>query len=398
MPPASLEIGGNSYTATNYRSRMSDEGLIAHTRGHLKREARLDLELIDDLRELHARKLYLAYGYPSFHEFCTKELGMSDDSAWRRIKAASLVDQFPDVVKPLIAERKVHLTGLALLSRVITPENGERLIQEAASKSTTEIKGMVAREAPEQFASGVRKRPVKQMAEDSWRFTGNLDAYGKSVLDECKDLANERSDDAILLGALEAYRDELRVRKQKALKRRPHLNPLAARQPHITVAALAGAAASIPRKAQRVPQPRTSAESMNEERRSEPAREASSAGSGERAASSKTARPEVQQGARRRPSRALRNDAARNGASDWSEALAGSPREQTDESGSAETASAATKAPIGLQPVVVVRAHLRRQPVFAFETRAVYSARYRPQYAASMRRAQRVAIAERRKL
>src|SRR5690349_7118960 len=145
-----------------YNGRMKTGAeLIAHMKELLRREAALDLEMIETLREIYRRKLYLEYGAPSFHAFCTQVLGMSDDSAWRRMKAASLADRFPEVVKPLIAEGKVHLTGLALLDKVITPENGERLIAEAAGKSTTEIKAIIAREAPQECASGVRKLPAR---------------------------------------------------------------------------------------------------------------------------------------------------------------------------------------------------------------------------------------------
>lgn len=162
-----------------YSGRMkNDHPLIARMKDLLRREAALDLEMIETLREIYRLKLYLAYGSPSFHAFCTQVLGMSDDSAWRRMKAASLADRFPEVVKPLIAEGKVHLTGLALLDKVITPENGARLIAEAAGKSTTEIKAIIAREAPAECVAGVRKLPARpqQLSESAWKFQATTTA------------------------------------------------------------------------------------------------------------------------------------------------------------------------------------------------------------------------------
>jgi 5-methylcytosine-specific restriction endonuclease McrA len=134
-------------------------------------------------------------------------------------------------VKPLIAEGKVHLTGLALLDRVITPDNGVRLIQEAVGKTTMQIKAIIAREAPEVCASGVRKQKQsaasrwrfpdakKQLSETTWRFQATMDVDTKALLDEVQDLENSNDCDQTLREALKAYRDVLKVKKQKALKR-----------------------------------------------------------------------------------------------------------------------------------------------------------------------------------
>src|SRR5262249_52931730 len=150
------------------------------------------------------------------HAFCTQVLGMSDDSAWRRMKAASLADRFPEVVKPLIAEGKVHLTGLALLDKVITPENGERLIAEAVGKSTTEIKAIIAREAPQECLAGVRKLPARpsQLSESTWKFQATMDAETRAVLTEVQDMANDDDCNAILREALKAYREVLAVKRR----------------------------------------------------------------------------------------------------------------------------------------------------------------------------------------
>ena len=55
---------------------MNDAQLIEHLKMLVKKEATLELEMIDGLREVHRRQLYTSYGTNSFHEFCTKVLGM----------------------------------------------------------------------------------------------------------------------------------------------------------------------------------------------------------------------------------------------------------------------------------------------------------------------------------
>jgi hypothetical protein len=128
-------------------------------------------------------------------------------------------------VKPLIAEGKVHLTGLAMLDKVITAENGERLLNEAAGKSKTEIKAMIAREAPKpDCAAGVRKLPAKtaepeQLSEKTWKFQANMDADTHALFAEVADLLGSDDCNAMLKKALASLRKELRTTKQKQLKR-----------------------------------------------------------------------------------------------------------------------------------------------------------------------------------
>ncbi len=199
------------------------ESCVFETKALLEQQLTLDVRVIENLRWMHQEKAYLAYGSPSFHRFCVDVLGMSDDSAWRRIHAAKLVEQFPEVVKPLIEKGEVHLTGLALLDRVITPANGKRLIEEAAGKSTTEIKAIVAREAPEAGVSLVRKLPRKQLSEDTWQFHAVMKRDTNERLQRIADMHGNSDPDSILDAALEAYEELLRVKKQKALKRAPKL-------------------------------------------------------------------------------------------------------------------------------------------------------------------------------
>ncbi len=68
------------------------------------------------------------------------------------------------------------LKRIRCVFKVITSENGERLLLESAGKMTTEIKAMIAREDPTpNCKAGVRKLPVKasepeQLSEQTWRF------------------------------------------------------------------------------------------------------------------------------------------------------------------------------------------------------------------------------------
>jgi len=69
-----------------------------------------------------------AAAFSSSHDFCVEYLGMSEDSAWRRRKCADLLQRYPGLVRWLIVARKVTLTNLALIHRLVTDDNAERLI------------------------------------------------------------------------------------------------------------------------------------------------------------------------------------------------------------------------------------------------------------------------------
>ena len=48
------------------------------------------LVVIDHLREIQKRRLYLRSGFSSLFDYAVRELGYSDAAAWRRIKAMRL--------------------------------------------------------------------------------------------------------------------------------------------------------------------------------------------------------------------------------------------------------------------------------------------------------------------
>ena len=53
-------------------------------------EHHLEVVVIDHLREIQKRRLYLRRGFSSLFDYSVRELGYSDAAAWRRIKAMRL--------------------------------------------------------------------------------------------------------------------------------------------------------------------------------------------------------------------------------------------------------------------------------------------------------------------
>ena len=126
---------------------MSDREVVERLRELLREERRLTAVVLAHLGEVEARRLYLPAACSSMHVYCTRVLGMSEDQAFKRIRAARAVRKFPGAGSA-IAEGRLHLSGVVLLAPHLTEESAEGLVAEASGKSKTEIEIMLARRAP----------------------------------------------------------------------------------------------------------------------------------------------------------------------------------------------------------------------------------------------------------
>ena len=111
------------------------------------------------LGEIEERKLYLEWSFSSMFAFCVGKLNFSEDVACNRINVARAARRMPAVLEALRAGR-VHLAGLRVMPRHLTPENHEEVLAEAAGKSNEEL---VARRWPQPAVpTVVRKLPARR--------------------------------------------------------------------------------------------------------------------------------------------------------------------------------------------------------------------------------------------
>ena len=126
---------------------MSDREVVERLRELLREERRLTAAVLVHLGEVEARRLYLPAACSSMHVYCVRVLGMSEDQAFKRIRAARAMRTFP-VVGAAVEEGRLHLTGVVRLVPHLTDENVEALVAEASGKSKAEIEILLARRAP----------------------------------------------------------------------------------------------------------------------------------------------------------------------------------------------------------------------------------------------------------
>ncbi|HEU5061092.1 MAG TPA: HNH endonuclease signature motif containing protein [Kofleriaceae bacterium] len=142
---------------------MSDREVVERLKELLGEERRLTAAVLVHLAEVEARQLYRPAACSSMHVYCVRVLGMSEDQAFKRIRAARALRRFP-VVGIAVAEGRLHLSGVVLLGPHLTEGNVEALVAEASGKSKAEIEVVVARLAPRPDRPERLEREAEQQA------------------------------------------------------------------------------------------------------------------------------------------------------------------------------------------------------------------------------------------
>ena len=127
---------------------------------HLSNAALLrDLKTIDDhdrkttalllsrIAEVDERRLYLEEGCPSMYAYCVQELHYCEGTASRRIYAARAARRFP-ILFDAIADGRLHVTAVVMLSKYLTAGNVDELVAAATHKSKAEIERLIAERFP----------------------------------------------------------------------------------------------------------------------------------------------------------------------------------------------------------------------------------------------------------
>src|SRR5262249_23276964 len=129
----------------------------------LRRESGELAEFVIELAEFDRLKLYRELGYRSLWDFCRRELGLSERAAYYRIAAARELQKNPQLAND-IREGRLCITTLAMLSKVMTEENAQTLVAEAAGKSKREVEQIVARLDPKPVPADIVRAVTPSLA------------------------------------------------------------------------------------------------------------------------------------------------------------------------------------------------------------------------------------------
>jgi hypothetical protein len=139
---------------------LSDDELLRSLSEIMQQSRRLDADLIAHIGEMDERRLYAREACSSMFTYCTEVLQLSEPEAYLRIAVARAARNYP-MLLPMLADGRLHLSGIALLAPHLTKDNCESVLARATHRSKNQIKELVAELAPRPDVPAViRKLPT----------------------------------------------------------------------------------------------------------------------------------------------------------------------------------------------------------------------------------------------
>ncbi len=143
---------------------LSDDALLAGLADVLCQYRRVESSFIAHIAEVDARRLFARYACPSMFVYCLNVLHLSEGETNLRIAVARAAREHP-VLLEMLADGRLHLSGIARLAPVLTPGNRDVLLRRAVHKSKRQIEEIVAEVDPRPDApSVIRKLPERPTA------------------------------------------------------------------------------------------------------------------------------------------------------------------------------------------------------------------------------------------
>jgi hypothetical protein len=128
---------------------VSNEVLLEELKNLLVTEKFTTAEVVEYVRELDRRRLYLEHGHTSLFSFLTKGLGYAAASAQRRIDSARLLDSVPEL-KQALESGDLNLTQISMMAHAVRQKQKEepslRLSAESKQDLLNKIKNQDTRE------------------------------------------------------------------------------------------------------------------------------------------------------------------------------------------------------------------------------------------------------------
>ena len=127
--------------------QLTDADLTQALHQVVSHERAATAAVLAHIAEFDARKLYAPAGYACMRDYCVARLQLSEGAAYRRITAARAARQFP-MLFDAIADGRVHLSAVTVLSPHLSEHNVAELVALATHRSKAEVEGLVAARFP----------------------------------------------------------------------------------------------------------------------------------------------------------------------------------------------------------------------------------------------------------
>jgi hypothetical protein len=143
---------------------LSDDELLQRLSALLAQSRRVEWELVAHIDEVEERRLYAREACDSMFVYCTEVLHLSEHEAYLRIAAARAAREHP-MLLAMLADGRLHLSGIAKLAPHLTVANREELLERATHQSKRQIEVLVADLMPRpDVPTSIRKLPDRSSA------------------------------------------------------------------------------------------------------------------------------------------------------------------------------------------------------------------------------------------
>src|SRR6266705_2093693 len=129
-------------------SHLSDTVLRRELLSIVAQDRSTSARMLIHIAEFECRGLYRCEGYSTMHLYCVGELGISEDIAYKRTRAARKAREFPSIFLA-IADGRLTLSAVGLLVRYLTAETAEGLLAAAERKTNAQVEELLAQRFPE---------------------------------------------------------------------------------------------------------------------------------------------------------------------------------------------------------------------------------------------------------
>jgi hypothetical protein len=143
---------------------LSDDQLLSALADVVGQVRRDESSLVAHIAEVDFRRLYARHACSSMFVYSTRILHLAEGEAFRRIRVARASRRHP-VLLEMLADGRLHVSGIAVLLRILTVENRDRLLSLAVHKTKRHIEKLVAELDPRpDVPSIMRKLPERPAA------------------------------------------------------------------------------------------------------------------------------------------------------------------------------------------------------------------------------------------
>jgi hypothetical protein len=128
--------------------RLSDDELLARTRALARVERGATYDLVEHLAEVDRRDLPTDRESMSLYDFCVHQLHLSEDAAYRRIRAARAIRKFPPI-SVLFKNGTLTLETISQLNPFLDDPDAAALVKSCIGLRKWQVQALLAGRKPE---------------------------------------------------------------------------------------------------------------------------------------------------------------------------------------------------------------------------------------------------------